>query len=345
MFRQTILNWYSLNKRELPWRHTQDPYLIWLSEVILQQTRVDQGMPYYYRFAEKYPAVNDLANASEDEVLKLWQGLGYYSRARNMHATAKQVVIKNGGKFPATYEELIKLKGVGAYTAAAIASFAFGLPYPVVDGNVYRVLSRYFGIETPIDSTQGKKEFYDLAISMLDQDAPGIYNQGIMEFGAIQCKPASPDCGNCPLGSTCFAYINKRVPDFPVKKKKVKTRDRFFNYLVIKEGSSVYLRKRDTSDIWANMYDFPLIESATRLTENELLAEPAWMEIIGKRDCFFKGISSEIKHVLSHQIIYAKFWEIEFNEAKFNQSATISCVQEADLVDYALPKLIENYLK
>ena len=234
---ELILSWYRENKRDLPWRDTFDPYNIWLSEIILQQTRVVQGVPYYEKFLENFPTIKHLANATEIEVLKLWQGLGYYSRARNLHATSKAVVEKFGGKFPNNYSELLALKGIGDYTASAIASICFDEPRAVVDGNVYRVLSRYFGVETPINRSKGIKYFKELATSVMDADHIRDYNQGIMEFGALQCVPKSPDCSNCPLSGSCMALQKNLVDQLPVKLGKTKVRKRYFNYLVVLDGA------------------------------------------------------------------------------------------------------------
>lgn len=271
MFVEEVTKWYKINKRDLPWRDTKNAYIIWLSEIILQQTRVEQGLPYFHKFLERYKSVTEFADASEDEILKLWQGLGYYSRARNMHATAKIIKNEHNGVFPCNYETLLKLKGVGEYTAAAISSFSANEKHAVVDGNVYRLLSRYFGIETAIDSTIGKKEFKKLAYELLEQAEPFLYNQAVMEFGAIQCKPSSPNCANCPLRLNCYAYQHEMVDKLPVKDKRTKVKERFFNYLVVKDGTKVLLNKRIAKDIWQNMYDFPLIETAERLTESELI--------------------------------------------------------------------------
>ena len=235
-FSEKIIAWYDQNKRDLPWRNTKDAYLIWLSEIILQQTRVDQGMDYYLKFAKEFPTVKHLAKADNEKVMKLWQGLGYYSRARNLHTTAKIISEKYHGKFPDEYSDILSLKGVGNYTAAAIASFAFNKPYAVVDGNVYRVLARVFGIESPIDSTQGKKEFETLATELLDRKKPASHNQAIMELGALQCKPVNPDCSICALNTMCFAYSKKRINELPVKAKKTKVRNRYFNYIVLLDG-------------------------------------------------------------------------------------------------------------
>ncbi|MGZ4118512.1 MAG: A/G-specific adenine glycosylase, partial [Bacteroidia bacterium] len=281
-FSGKIISWYNKNKRDLPWRNTKDAYLIWLSEIILQQTRVEQGMAYYLKFASNFPTIKHLAKADNDKVMKLWQGLGYYSRARNLHTTAQIVADKYKGKFPDTYEDILSLKGIGDYTAAAIASFAFNKARAVVDGNVYRVLSRVFGIETPIDSSKGKKEFYALANELIDKKNPALFNQAIMELGAIQCKPVNPDCSVCPLNNMCFAFAKKRIADFPVKEKKTKVRDRYFNYIVLNYKGKTAINKRGAKDIWHNLHDFPLIETAKELTEEEFLRSSEWKKFIGK---------------------------------------------------------------
>ena len=270
-FAPKILNWYYEHQRNLPWRETRDPYKVWLSEIILQQTRVAQGMPYYLRFVEAFPTVHDLANAPEEQVLKLWQGLVYYSRARNLHATAKTVVEDFDGKFPDTYKGLKSLKGVGDYTASAIASFCFDAPEPVVDGNVYRVLSRYFGIDIPINSTEGIKYFKELAREVMDSENIRDYNQGIMEFGAIQCAPKNPYCLLCPLQESCVALQENKVDQLPVKLNKTKIRNRYFNYLVLlDDDGNTILEQRRGKGIWQNLYQFPLIESERMLQAKEL---------------------------------------------------------------------------
>ena len=270
-FTQKIINWYLVNKRDLPWRNTKDPYHIWISEIILQQTRVEQGRPYYEKYVTQYPNIVDLANAPEDAVMKLWQGLGYYSRARNMHATAKMVKELHKGIFPDTYQEILQLKGIGEYTAAAISSFSYNLPHAVVDGNVYRVLSRFFGIDTPIDSTIGKKKFQETATAILDTNNPGLHNQAMMEFGAMLCKPQNPLCAECPVNTACYALQHKCVDALPVKSKRVKPRDRHFNYLYITYQDGFFIRKRTGKDIWTDLYDFPLIESEQGINVDTLL--------------------------------------------------------------------------
>lgn len=301
-FSDKIISWYQQNKRDLPWRDTKDAYLIWLSEIILQQTRVDQGMDYYRKFAKEFPTVKLLAKADNEKVMKLWQGLGYYSRARNLHTTAKIITDKFKGNFPEEYIDILSLKGIGEYTAAAIASFAYDKPYAVVDGNVYRVLSRVFGIETPIDSSQGKKEFYQLANELIDKKNPAMHNQAIMELGAMQCKPVNPDCAICPLNAMCFAYSKGLVASLPIKAKKLKTRDRFFNYIVLHHNGDMAIQKRTEKDIWTNLYDFPLIETTKNWSEEAFLKSPEWALFIKNNSYIIKGIPLNFKHILSHPI-------------------------------------------
>lgn len=340
-----LLDWYHLHKRDLPWRKTRDPYLIWLSEVILQQTRVDQGLAYYQTFSKKYPKVQLLAKAPSDEVMKLWQGLGYYSRARNLHAAAKEIVATHKGQFPRTYEDIRALKGVGDYTAAAIASFAYDMEYPVLDGNVFRFLSRYFGIRTPIDSTAAKKEFREVAATLMKGFPPHDFNQAIMEFGARQCKPVNPDCGECPLMSSCFAFENKCVDRLPVKEKKTKVSSRYFHYLVIREGNSVYLKKRTEKDIWLHLYDFPLIETKTKTTERKLFSSAAWKKFPLSGKLVLEKVSREYKHQLSHQTIHACFYELKLKQPlKSNLPDGWKKTSRRSLASYALPRLIELYL-
>lgn len=345
-FAGLLLSWYKRHKRDLPWRSTKDPYRIWLSEVILQQTRVQQGLPYYEKFVAKYPTVRHLAEAPIDEVLKLWQGLGYYSRARNLHAAAKLVVAEHGGQFPSTYKELLALKGVGEYTAAAIASFCFKEPQAVVDGNVYRVLSRIFGIGTPIDSTAGKKEFRELAATLLDPKNPADYNQAVMEFGAIQCVPKSPDCMRCVFVQHCEARKNELIETLPVKAKKTKITDRFFYYLVIHHKGHIYLRRRTGKDIWSHLFDFPLIETKKKLSQKQLLQTGEWKKLFAGKEITLTDFSEEYRHVLSHQKLHVHF--IEMN-AKEKLPAEIAkewlYIKERTLKDYAVPVLIGNYLQ
>ncbi len=341
-FGEIIIDWYHKNKRDLPWRLTNDPYKIWLSEIVLQQTRVDQGLDYYNRFILKYPGIKKLASADEDEVLKLWQGLGYYSRARNLHHTAKDIVKRFKGKFPSEHKDILSLKGVGDYTAAAIASFAFKKKYAVVDGNVFRVLGRYLGINTPINSTSAKKEFYDAAMELMANHSPHDFNQAIMEFGALQCRPANPSCRNCPLNGSCFAFSKNKVDLLPVKRKKIMVRDRYFNYLCIHQGGNIYLRKRTGNDIWKNLHDFPLIETGKRISTGKLLQMEEWKKHFSKNKFHLFSESKTIKHQLTHQTIHAKFLEISVSPAIsiFGSKP----VKKNDLHKFAVPRLIENYL-
>ncbi|HDR50828.1 MAG TPA: A/G-specific adenine glycosylase, partial [Mariniphaga anaerophila] len=303
-FIQNIYKWYNQNLRNLPWRKTNDPYKIWISEIILQQTRVAQGIKYYLAFIERFPTVNDLASASENDVLKLWQGLGYYSRARNLHAAARQIVQNHNGVFPTDYDEIINLKGIGPYTAAAVASIAFNLPYPALDGNIYRVLARYFGISTPVNTEKGKKEFLETAQELMPESNPGFHNQALMEFGALQCIPKNPDCLRCPIMESCYAAKQNKVNRFPVKNSKPKQRIRYFYYYFLDAGKETWLEKRTGNDIWKNLYQFPLAESRTKLTEKEILVRTPLANSLCPVQV--KSISPYHKHILSHQIIYAR---------------------------------------
>ncbi|RZL41373.1 MAG: A/G-specific adenine glycosylase, partial [Pedobacter sp.] len=300
-FQTELINWYHFNKRDLPWRHTKDAYTIWLSEIILQQTRVEQGLPYFNKFLENFPTVNDFASATEAKVLKLWQGLGYYSRGRNMHATAQIVVENFNGIFPNLHDELLKLKGVGEYTAAAISSFSSGEARAVVDGNVFRVLSRYFGIDTPINSPAGKKQFFALANELIYQENPALYNQAIMEFGALQCKPKSPNCSICPLKDNCFAFNHNAVNDLPVKIRKAAQKHRFLNYFICREDDEILVRERQSGDIWQHLYDFPSVE-----VDREIPFYDAEFVLLIKNEFGENAVYTHLtskKHILTHQII------------------------------------------
>lgn len=340
-----LIRWYEANHRKLPWRETKDPYKIWLSEIILQQTRVIQGINYYRKFTEKYPLVSDLAEASEEEILKDWQGLGYYSRARNLHYTANSIVEDHGGIFPSDYNDIRKLKGIGDYTAAAIASFAYNLNYAVVDGNVYRLLSRYFGIKTPIDSAAGKKEFAGLAQKLIPKNKAAIYNQAIMEFGALQCTPANPDCTNCPLQAKCIAYANNSIAELPVKEKKTKVRNRYFHYFILQKGEEILINKREGKGIWQNLFDFPLLESTASLTWNEIQEEDQFNNLIDHKKVHLSGESDVRLHLLSHQRLHCKFFHLDLE--KFSDSALekYKLTSLKELPSFPIPKLIENYLR
>jgi len=340
-----IINWYNQNKRELPWRDINDPYLIWVSEIVLQQTRVSQGMSYYLRFVDRFPTVTELAQADEDEVLKYWQGLGYYSRARNLHKAAHQIVNEYKGIFPADYKEVMKLAGVGVYTAAAICSFAFNQPYPVVDGNVYRVLSRLFDIETAIDSGVGVKEFARLAESLLDKSQPGLHNQAMMEFGALQCVPVSPDCNICPLNNNCRAYELGKVASLPVKKQKTLIKERFFNYFFVEYHDKTFLRRRENSDIWKNLYEFPLIESNCLFTSDTLLSNNEFGALFRDiENVDIIGFSSPVKHILSHRIIHATFITIRIQQKNRPLEEFVE-VPVVEIEKYAVSRLIEMFLE
>lgn len=338
-----LIQWYLENKRDLPWRDTVVPYKIWVSEIILQQTRVNQGLDYYHRFVERFPDIQSLAIAEENEVLKYWQGLGYYSRARNLHKAAKQVVEQHNGVFPTDYKEILLLSGIGVYTAAAISAFAYNLPFAVVDGNVYRVLSRIFGIDLPIDSTAGIKLFQKIAQDLLDVNHPGTHNQAIMEFGALQCVPSLPNCELCPMTTSCIAFANGTVNILPVKSKKVKVRKRYFNYLYIKNGTFTYLQKRIKNDVWKNLYEFPLIEDDKLLEVKELLQHEGLQRLTTeiKSEITIKPLSQPVKHILSHQQIFAQFFEVEINDALegFEQ------IDVKDIENYPVSRLMELFIE
>ncbi|MFT5666139.1 MAG: A/G-specific adenine glycosylase [Vicingaceae bacterium] len=340
-----LIDWYHLNKRDLPWRLTKNPYKIWLSEIILQQTRVAQGTSYYLKFTSNYPTVNDLAEASEEEVLKDWQGLGYYSRARNLHAAAKFVANEMNGIFPNSYASIRELKGVGDYTSAAIASFAFDLPHAVVDGNVYRVLSRLFGIETPIDSTQGKKQFASLAQTLLPIDQAAEYNQAIMEFGAIQCTPKTPKCHTCPFSISCTALKSDQIERLPIKGKKVKQKKRYLNYLILESDDELLVNKRDRKGIWQNLYDFPMVESVTSISERNLSLSKDFQTLLSGSEFKIVVSSKERKHILSHQILFAKFYHIYITDKLEAIKGDFEQIKKTELANKPIPKLIENYLR
>ena len=341
----TLINWFDANHRDLPWRHDPTPYQIWLSEVILQQTRVNQGRDYYLRFIEHWPEVNDLAKASEEEVLKMWQGLGYYSRARNLHHCAQQVVTEHGGQFPADYEKLKRLKGIGDYTAAAIASIAFNLPYAVVDGNVYRVLSRLFDIETPININEGQSLFAQLANDLLNRKQPGLHNQALMEFGALHCTPKNPNCLLCPLQAQCLAFAHQTVMQRPVKLQKVKVTTRYFNYLVIRINDSIYLHKRSGNDIWKNLYDFPCIESEQLMSVEEIIATEKFNQLFDGLPFTIEKTSPIFTHKLTHRTILAQFIEIKLEKKLLRiETKDLFLTPETDLDDFPIPRLIDLYL-
>jgi A/G-specific adenine glycosylase len=340
-FSNLLIKWYLQNKRDLPWRNTSDPYPIWLSEIMLQQTRVAQGTPYFLSFTTAFPTVFDLAKANEEQVLKLWQGLGYYSRARNLHKTAQYVATELKGIFPDNYNDLLKLKGIGDYTAAAIASFSYNEAVPVVDGNVFRVLSRYFDIETDIAQTSAKKEFSALAFELMPKDNPAIFNQAIMEFGALQCVPRSPNCTVCVFNESCAALQKKKVDRLPIKSKKLKVRNRYFNYIVANdENENTLIQKRTAKGIWQNLYEFPLLE--TKKEENfDFVSEQIQNEYFkdNRIESILETNDKGIIHKLSHQHLHIKFWKVAVNGIIENG------VDQETLKTFPFPIVIHNYIE
>ncbi len=332
-----LSNWFSINQRDLPWRQTNNPYKIWLSEIILQQTRVAQGTPYYNAFTSRFPTIQDLADATQDEILKLWQGLGYYSRARNLHATSKQIMTEFNGVFPRSYDDIIKLKGVGPYTAAAIASIAYGEETAVVDGNVIRVISRVFGIADDTDLTLTKKHIQHISDDLIKGRKPSEHNQAIMEFGAIQCVPKNPDCDICPLSQRCFALKTNQVERLPYKVKKLKRRSRYFHFLIVSDGQNILLEKRGEQDIWAGLYQFPLVETETKKTNSKIIEKSP----VTKDNCFLEKSITMKKHVLTHQDIYATFHHFQTNKLTDNK---FQKVKLDEVHTFALPRLIDRYL-
>jgi A/G-specific adenine glycosylase len=339
-FTKILIHWYSVFKRDLPWRETKHPYYIWLSEIILQQTQIKQGLPYYEAFVSNFPTVFDLANAKEEQVLKLWQGLGYYSRARNLHKAAQYIVNELQGEFPKTYKDLLTLKGVGDYTASAIASICFNEPTAVVDGNVYRVFSRYYGITTPINSTQGVKYFKALAQSLLPNTNIGDYNQAVMEFGAVQCKPKNPNCIECPLQDSCIALAQKKIEVLPVKINKTKVSKKYFNFLVfVSENKKTLLKQRTAKGIWQNLYQFPLIETIKPLTQKQFENNTEIKALINGTEYRYSLYNdTDIVHKLSHQHLHTKFWIITVN--KLPQKG----VSVFKIHEYPVPRLISKFI-
>lgn len=339
-FSKVLIQWYLQNDRDLPWRKTKNPYFIWLSEIILQQTRVAQGMPYYLTFVKEFPTVFDLAKASEKDVLKLWQGLGYYSRARNLHFAAKQVVNDFGGVFPDTYEKIIKLKGIGDYTASAISSICFQEPNAVVDGNVYRVLARCFNMDTAINSSKGIKEFKALAQELIDVTQPGTFNQAIMEFGALHCKPQNPLCNTCPLSGSCLGLKHKTIKELPFKEKKLKIKKRYFNYLVLKSATEkTILTERKGKGIWQGLFEFPLIETDYLVSEESIVNTKEFKRLFSNKASISLFNEKEIVHKLSHQHLHTKFWIVQ-DEDVSNDMISWSRIEE-----YPVPILISNFIK
>lgn len=353
-FANVLIDWYKDREVKLPWKLTRDPYRIWISEVILQQTRVAQGYAYYERFVNRFPDVVSLAEAAEDEVMKLWQGLGYYSRARNLHAAARSIVLQGG--FPTAYKDVLALKGVGEYTAAAICSFAYDMPYAVLDGNVYRVLARWIGIDLPIDTTEGKKAFRHAADEMLDKGRPADYNQAIMDFGEAVCTPVSPRCDTCPLAYGCAALAQGKVNEWPAKARKTKVTHRFMYYIYVRMGDETLLRKRTGDDIWKNLYEPLLIETEEDISDNDSAFFHKLQDVFGKttfsseenivfvegKHSFLKCIRRNVKHVLTHRIIHAGFFELQL-PADTPLPEGYFKVKEKDLQKYAVSNLVSQF--
>ncbi|MFT3932710.1 MAG: A/G-specific adenine glycosylase [Chitinophagaceae bacterium] len=343
-FTRELIQWnLEKNTRTMPWKGEKDPYKIWLSEIILQQTRVEQGLAYYERFVETFPTIHKLAKAPEEKVFKLWEGLGYYTRCKNLIATARFISKEKKGKFPDTYEDILALKGIGPYTAAAIASFAYNLPYAVIDGNVFRVLSRYFGISTPIDSTEGKKMYALLAQELLDKDYPGMYNQAIMDFGAVICKPQQPLCQQCPQLNDCQAYKLNAIKDLPVKEKQLIKKTRWLYYFIVQVKDAVLIKKRTGKDIWENLFEFALVENDTMLEPGEKNLKPFTKQILGAQAYTIKSISTVYRQQLTHQTIVGQFIELETAKVPALLK-DYELVKRSQLSSYPFPKLIAHYI-
>ncbi len=336
--------WYGENKRDLPWRLTKSAYEIWLSEIILQQTRVDQGIHYYKRFLDRFPDVHKLAEASQEEVLKLWQGLGYYTRARNLHATAREIVENYNGRFPADYHKLLSLKGIGEYTAAAVASIAFGIAVALVDGNVSRVMARLYGIRTPVTSSPGKKEIQSLADSILDRKNPGIHNQALMELGALICLPGNPSCRECPLHHRCYANKHEQANEFPVKTARGKIRRRYFHYLHVSCSGKVFIHQRKKMDIWNSLFEFPLIETSRAVKPEKITAHKQWGHLLDGSHYRIEQVSPLYIHQLSHQTLYTRFYTIQAAEMPPALVKDYDCIDEGRIHEYPVSRLTEKYL-
>ena len=336
VFRKNLYDWHATINRDMPWKETKDPYKIWISEIVLQQTRVEQGRGYYERLVDRFPDVKSLAAATVDEVLAMWKGLGYYTRAHNLHKAAKMIMGEHNGQFPSTHEDILSLPGIGPYAAAAIASFAYDLPYAVLDGNVYRVLSRYLDIDTPIDTTPGRKQFIALSQMLLDENDPARYNQAIMDFGALMCKPSVPLCMECPLIQSCQGYQNGVADLLPVKSKKVKVKKRYFHYLSIISERGIILEKRGKNDIWNGLYELPMIEGPKRLSKKEVLQEA--------RQIYGAEIKIRMHHSatqrLTHRLIHGDFYKVD----GVSTISQYKWVRKEDIYNLGLPKIIDDYL-
>ncbi|MFI5170753.1 MAG: A/G-specific adenine glycosylase [Chitinophagales bacterium] len=343
-FSQRLLNWYKTNQRNLPWTGLKDPYKVWLSEIILQQTRVEQGRAYYLAFIKKFPTVFHLAKAPEDQVMKMWEGLGYYSRAVNMHATAKEVVAKYNGVFPDAFEKLIPLKGIGNYTAYAILSYAFSQPFAVADGNVLRIISRIYGIKEPVDSLKGRKKIETLANKLLDKKRPGEFNQAMMDFGSLICKPKNPLCEICPFKNSCTAYLNETVFYYPVKEKSAVKQKRYFNYFVLFSSNKIIIEKRIGNDIWKNLYQFPLIESDALLSLDQLKKTPSYKKIVNG-NVLSTSVSEAFSQQLTHRSIKSRFFIFEVEDIKDRLIPGAGIIKISDLKKYSFPGTIREFLK
>ena len=344
-FSSDLILWYKQNKRDLPWRKTTNVYKVWISEIILQQTRVNQGLSYYLKFIETFPTVHDLASSPEDKVLKCWQGLGYYSRARNLHNAAKYVSNELNGEFPKSYDDLLKLKGVGAYTAAAISSICFNEHRTVIDGNVFRVISRIFGIETPINTSKGKNEIEEIAHSLNTVNEHGEFNQALMEFGALQCTPKKPHCDSCIFNTICYAYRNSKVNLLPIKEKKLKIKERYFSYIIIlnSDRSKTVIQRRNSKDIWKGLYQFPLIETSSTSSFKELLKSDELNKISGNQDVNILS-TKNIKHQLTHRQLFITIYTIQINSLNHLQAMGFEIINLNELNNFAFPKPLTNII-
>ncbi|MCX6257405.1 MAG: A/G-specific adenine glycosylase [Bacteroidia bacterium] len=343
--RKQLIDWYKVNQRNLPWRNTTDPYKIWISEIILQQTRVSQGTDYYYRFIEKFPDISTLAAASEEEVMKVWQGLGYYTRARNLHHTAKTIINEYSGIFPSDYDEILKLKGIGPNTAAAVSSFAFKTNKPVMDGNVVRIVSRLFGVLHSVNSSVGRTIISNYVSQLMNQSSPDMFNQAIMDFGALCCTPSKPGCKHCPFNRVCYAYLHDRIEEFPVRKKKTEMKSRFFNYLDIRSQGFTYIKKRTNNDIWKNLYEYPLIETKSDMLLQDVIASDAWAILFNGIDTDVYGISSEYLHQLTHRRIKARFIRVVVNSQQAWIPVDYTRIKSEDIINYPVSGLMAKYIK
>ena len=343
-FKGILIEWFSINKRDLPWRNTADPYLIWVAEVILQQTRVAQGIGYYQMFIGEFPTIYDLAQASEDSVLKVWQGLGYYTRARNLHSSAQHIVSQRQGVIPSTYRELLTIKGLGHYSAGAIASFAFGEPVPAMDGNVYRVIARVFGLFASPYTAAGRSEFHSLLMELMDKQNPHTFNQALLDFGALQCLPKGPKCVECPLAGYCYALRNNLIHALPIKSKRIVPRNRYFTYIIIRYNQGTFISKRQGQDIWHSLYEFPLIESPEPLSLGEVQRHTRWKELLGREKVEVLHFSQPVKHQLSHQTLHAQFLIVRIRKPTALLLGEYLFIPATSVSQYSVPRLIDSFL-